>query len=94
MLWPGYVSYHRANSKIFGGLYIGNGIKNVDLPFFSYLKPLMKYYTSIDFGNLIYETEAIDILRKSNMKIITNEIIEGSVNNMWQVAKIIIIDPY
>ena len=54
----------------------------------------MKYYTSIDFGNLIYETEAIDILRKSNMKIITNEIIEGSVNNMWQVAKIIIIDPY
>jgi len=27
------VAYHRANSKIFGGLYIGNGIKNVDLPF-------------------------------------------------------------
>jgi len=33
LLWPGYVAYHRANSKIFGGLYIGDGRKNVDLPF-------------------------------------------------------------
>jgi radial spoke head protein 9 len=33
LLWPGYVSYHRANSKVFGGLYIGDGRKNVDLPF-------------------------------------------------------------
>jgi radial spoke head protein 9 len=32
-LWPGYFGYHRSNSKIFGGLYIGNGIKNNDLPF-------------------------------------------------------------
>eukprot|EP01017_Pseudomicrothorax_dubius_P042130 TRINITY_DN6833_c0_g1_i1.p1 TRINITY_DN6833_c0_g1~~TRINITY_DN6833_c0_g1_i1.p1 ORF type:complete len:278 (+),score=92.85 TRINITY_DN6833_c0_g1_i1:173-1006(+) len=33
LLWPGYIAYHRANSNIFGGVYIGNGIKNVDLPF-------------------------------------------------------------
>jgi len=33
LLWPGYVSYHRAHSRIFGGLYIGDGRKNVDLPF-------------------------------------------------------------
>jgi len=32
-LWPGYVAYHRINSPIFGGLYIGNGIQNKDLPF-------------------------------------------------------------
>jgi radial spoke head protein 9 len=25
-LWPGYISYHRMNSPIFGGVYIGNGI--------------------------------------------------------------------
>jgi radial spoke head protein 9 len=31
--WPGYYAYHRLKSKIFGGLYIGDGIKNVDLPF-------------------------------------------------------------
>jgi radial spoke head protein 9 len=33
LLWPGYYSYHKLRSKIFGGVYIGDGIKNVDLPF-------------------------------------------------------------
>ncbi|KAL4462089.1 hypothetical protein ABPG74_000934 [Tetrahymena malaccensis] len=33
LLWPGFVGYHRANSQIFGYAYIGNGIKNSDLPF-------------------------------------------------------------
>jgi radial spoke head protein 9 len=33
LLWPGYVAYHKLHSKIFGGVYIGDGIKNVDLPF-------------------------------------------------------------
>jgi len=32
-LWPGYYSYHRLNSQIYGGLYVGNGIRNNDLPF-------------------------------------------------------------
>jgi len=31
--WPGYITYHRANSGISGYCYFGNGIKNVDLPF-------------------------------------------------------------
>jgi radial spoke head protein 9 len=33
MLWPGFIAYHRANSGIFGYCYMGNGIKNEDLPF-------------------------------------------------------------
>jgi radial spoke head protein 9 len=32
-LWPGYYSYHKANTNIFGSLYIGNGCKAVDMPF-------------------------------------------------------------
>jgi radial spoke head protein 9 len=32
-LWPGYYAYHRINTPVFGGVYIGNGIKNLDLPF-------------------------------------------------------------
>ena len=32
-LWPGYYAYHRANTPIFGSVYIGDGIKNIDLPF-------------------------------------------------------------
>ena len=32
-LWPGYYAYHRVNTHIFGGVYYGNGIKNLDLLF-------------------------------------------------------------
>ena len=33
LIWPGYFAYHKANTNEFGGVYIGYGIKNVDLPF-------------------------------------------------------------
>lgn len=33
LLWPGYFSYHKANTNKFGGYYFGNGMKNADLPF-------------------------------------------------------------
>ena len=33
LLWPGYYAYHKLKSKIFGGVYIGDGMKNVDLPY-------------------------------------------------------------
>ena len=32
-VWPGFTAFARANSAVFGSLYIGNGIKQVDLPF-------------------------------------------------------------
>ena len=33
LLWPGYYSYHRVNTPLFGGVYLGYGIRNHDLPF-------------------------------------------------------------
>lgn len=32
-LWPGYYAYHRVNTPVFGSIYIGNGVRNNDLPF-------------------------------------------------------------
>jgi radial spoke head protein 9 len=32
-LWPGYYAYHRANTNLYGGVYMGDGIKNIDLMF-------------------------------------------------------------
>lgn len=32
-VWPGYVAYHRVNSPVFGGAYLGTGLMNFDLPF-------------------------------------------------------------
>jgi radial spoke head protein 9 len=31
--WPGFFAYHKAASKVFGSVYIGEGLKNTELPF-------------------------------------------------------------
>ena len=33
LIWPGYFAFHNANTDQFGGVYIGYGIKNIDIPF-------------------------------------------------------------
>ncbi|ESO11539.1 hypothetical protein HELRODRAFT_71407 [Helobdella robusta] len=33
LLWPGYIFYHIPNTRFFGSVYYGNGMKNMDLPF-------------------------------------------------------------
>ena len=33
LIWPGYFAYHKANTDEYGGVYIGHGIKNNDIPF-------------------------------------------------------------
>ena len=32
-LWPGLYSYHRCNTSIYGYFYMGDGIRNGNLPF-------------------------------------------------------------
>jgi len=32
-LWPGYYAYHRSKTPIYGSVYIGNGMPNINLPF-------------------------------------------------------------
>lgn len=34
LLWPGYVAYGWVNRQSFGGGYFGNGLKQVELPFY------------------------------------------------------------
>jgi len=33
LLWPGYFAFHKANSKAFGSIYIGFGIRNTEFSF-------------------------------------------------------------
>ena len=33
LLWPGYHFYHKTDSKSFGAIYIGDGLKNLELHF-------------------------------------------------------------
>ena len=33
IIWPGYYAYHKSHSEMFGGVYIGYGIRNTDISF-------------------------------------------------------------
>ena len=33
LLWPGYVAYNVTGTNLFGGVYLGDGVKNKDLAF-------------------------------------------------------------
>ena len=56
-------------------------------------KPLLKYVTTIDFGSLVMEEEVEKFISDAGMRIERNEIIPNSVDNMWQAARLIVIDP-
>ena len=32
-MWPGFYSYHKCNTSVYGSLYVGNGCKALDMPF-------------------------------------------------------------
>ena len=32
-MWPGYFAYHKMNTSIYGGFYMGDGCKALDMPF-------------------------------------------------------------
>ena len=32
-LWPGFYGFHKTNSNVYGSVYIGDGVKALDIPF-------------------------------------------------------------
>ena len=42
LLWPGYVGYNCANSSVFGGVYMGTGVRCEDFPFLVWWLDLIK----------------------------------------------------
>jgi len=61
-------------------------------PFFlPYIKPLLKYATTIDFGQLVKEEEILHTLKESGLELVKHEVIPGSVDNSLQAAYISIL---
>ena len=58
-----------------------------------YIKPLLKFLTTIDFGELKYHSDLDKILSKADMQVIHNKPIVGSIDNMFQTARLIILNP-
>lgn len=55
-------------------------------PMLATIKPLLKYVTTINFGQLTTEAQALRIFDASGLSIKQHSPISGSVNNMFQAA--------
>jgi tRNA A58 N-methylase Trm61 len=57
-----------------------------------FIKPLLKYFLTIDFGNVTYENEFLELLKKCNMNIIEHKNVES--NGLHRSsAKITVVKP-
>jgi len=56
-----------------------------------YLKPALKYVTTIDFGRLTYEEDALRSIGEAGFKVLRNEIIPGSIDHRFQVARMLVV---
>eukprot|EP00465_Bigelowiella_longifila_P012838 CAMPEP_0185254168 /NCGR_PEP_ID=MMETSP1359-20130426/2858_1 /TAXON_ID=552665 /ORGANISM="Bigelowiella longifila, Strain CCMP242" /LENGTH=196 /DNA_ID=CAMNT_0027836875 /DNA_START=122 /DNA_END=712 /DNA_ORIENTATION=+ len=72
-------------------IYITQTFQLQHSPITEIVKPLMKYLTTIDFGQLTYLSKLDEIASKAGMEIEANTPIEGSVQNRWQSARLIIM---
>ena len=55
------------------------------------VKPLLKYLTTIDFGNLVTTDGILELYDKSGLVVEEHSVIEGSVDNYWQAAYLSIL---
>lgn len=56
------------------------------------LKPLLKYLTTIDFGQLTTEDDVKDLISKAGLfETVENTPIQGSMDNHWQTARLIVL---
>lgn len=61
-------------------------------PFFlPYMKPLLKYATTIDFGQLVREEDILGTFKESGMDLVEHKVIPGSVDNSLQAAYLSIL---
>ena len=76
-----------------GKIYITQTFQRRALPGMSVVKPLMKYCTTIDFGQLVFEREAVAFVEQAGMELAENVVVPRSVDNSLQVARLLVVRP-
>jgi ubiquinone/menaquinone biosynthesis C-methylase UbiE len=74
-----------------GRLYITQTFQRKGTKFMEIFKPLLKYFTTIDFGKLTYEKDVTKFCDDSGLETVEKSIIPGSVDNYFQAAFIIVL---
>lgn len=81
-----------------GRVYITQTYQRKSPPLLGYIKPLLKYLSTIDFGKLTSTEESFDFFanvapKECDMRLVQHEVIEGSIDTSLQAAYLTILEP-
>lgn len=74
-----------------GDIYITQTYQRRTPFFLPYIKPLMKFVTTIDFGQLVREADVLRTFEESGLKLAEHAVIPGSVDNSLQAAYLTVL---
>lgn len=69
-----------------GTIYITQTYQRKTPFFLPYVKPLLKYATTIDFGQLVREEDVLETFKRSGLDVVEHGVIPGSVDSRFQAA--------
>jgi SAM-dependent methyltransferase len=69
-----------------GQIIITQTFQKQNIPLLKFIKPALKFFTTIDFGQLTFVSQVQSIVDKSGLHLLEMRIIDGSVNNAFQAA--------
>ena len=76
-----------------GKIYITQTFQKKAVPLLKVVKPLLKYATTIDFGQLTFEADVKGIVSDSGCRLDEYRAIDTSVQNSYQTSRMLIVSP-
>ncbi len=74
-------------------IYITQTFQLKPSPVMSVVKPLLKYLTTIDFGQLTTLERLDSIINEAGFRVERNVVIKDSVQNRWQSTRLVVAVP-
>lgn len=74
-----------------GVIYVTQTFQNKPAPIMERLKPLLRRFTSVDFGKVTYHSEVAEIVQKAGLTIIEDKPIPGSIDTAAQTARLLVL---
>ena len=74
-----------------GFVYVTQTFQNRPAPIMARLKPLLRRFTSVDFGKLTYLAEVQKIAEAAGMEIVEDAPVPGSIDNSSQTARLVVL---
>lgn len=76
-----------------GKIYVTQTIETNRSPFVRLMKPLLKYFLTIDFGNVTYEDDVLGAFKATNLKVRMNKTICGTSMGDARSFRLFVLEP-